>query len=246
MTGISSVIPRPLPPSIRIDDTSDHKSTPNSSFTSASESNGNDSGSSPPSSPNSLPRNHFSKRKTLATLLDDYDLAAPMDDGTKLESLEIVSDLLFSVEHLRAIFDDPSSLLKFTQYLVAHRPKSVPVLIYYLDATKALQAIAYANAISKALESISKDGLTPISMMTSNSELKEKAEKAFNLMVQYDLPAYVTYMYIEVVRSRIRRPATMTQPSHLSESSSGFAEVFCLTDPSRPDNPIVFASKGIS
>lgn len=36
-----------------------------------------------------------------------------------------------------------------------------------------------------------------------------------------------------------------TLPPHLREASEGLAEVFCLTDPSRPDNPIVFASEGL-
>lgn len=35
-----------------------------------------------------------------------------------------------------------------------------------------------------------------------------------------------------------------TLAPHLREASEGLAEVFCLTDPSRPDNPIVFASEG--
>lgn len=34
-----------------------------------------------------------------------------------------------------------------------------------------------------------------------------------------------------------------TLPPHLKEQSEGLAEVFCLTDPSRSDNPIVFASE---
>lgn len=34
-----------------------------------------------------------------------------------------------------------------------------------------------------------------------------------------------------------------TLPPHLREQSEGLAEVFCLTDPSRSDNPIVFASE---
>lgn len=36
-----------------------------------------------------------------------------------------------------------------------------------------------------------------------------------------------------------------TLAPHLREASEGLAEVFCLTDPSRPDNPIVFASEGM-
>ena len=167
-----------------------------------------------------------------------------MEDGNKLESLEIISELLFSGEHLKTIFADPSSLLKFTLFLGTYRPSSVPTLIYYLDATKALKAINYANAIASGLEPISGQGLTPIATRTVNSELEEKVENAFNLLVQNDLPAYTTHLYIQVIKASRSRPATEINNPHAQESSDGFAEVFCLTDPSRQDNPIVFASEG--
>jgi hypothetical protein len=64
-------------------------------------------------------------------------------------------------------------------------------------------------------------------------------------MVQNDLPAYITHVYIQTVSLSITRRIIGTLPPHLREASEGLAEVFCLTDPSRPDNPIVFASEGI-
>ncbi len=176
--------------------------------------------------------------------MEDFDLAAPVEDGGKLESLEQTSDLLFSGAHMETIFADPSFLLKFMSFLRAHRPQSVPTLMYYLDASKALKAIHYANAVAKALEPLQEQGLTPIQENTRNFELEQRAGRAFNLLVQDDLPAYVTLLYIQVAKSNIN-PSTMAGQPNVQETSEGFAEVFCLTDPSRPDNPIVFASKGM-
>lgn len=176
--------------------------------------------------------------------MEDFDLAAPVEDGGKLESLEKTSDLLFSGAHMETIFADPSFLLKFMSFLRAHRPQSVPTLMYYLDASKALKAIHYANAVAKGLEPLQEQGLTPIQENTRNFELEQRAGRAFNLLVQEDLPAYVTLLYVQVAKSNIN-PSTMAGQPNVQETSEGFAEVFCLTDPSREDNPIVFASKGM-
>ncbi|KAF4632343.1 hypothetical protein G7Y89_g5779 [Cudoniella acicularis] len=176
--------------------------------------------------------------------LGSFDLVAPLEDRHKQYSLETRSELLFSTEHLKIIFGDPSLLLQFTSFLSTHRAVSVPILIYYLDAIKALKAISYSNAIAEALEPI--EGFdftakTPAS--TINGDLQQKAKQAFDVMVREGLPAYITFAYIQTVSLSIQRRITGTLPSHLREASEGLAEVFCLTDPSRPDNPIVFASE---
>lgn len=89
-----------------------------------------------------------------------FDLVAPAGDKPSLFSLEARSMQLFSSEHLKVIFSDATLLLRFTAYLSTHRPQSVPILIYYLDALKALKAIKYANAIAEALSPIQGHGFT--------------------------------------------------------------------------------------
>ncbi|KAM3418361.1 hypothetical protein BST61_g4360 [Cercospora zeina] len=175
-----------------------------------------------------------------------WDLVAPIEEGQEEEqyALENRADQLFSAEHLRIIFEDPRLLLRFTGYLNSHRPQSIPVLIYYLDALKALRAINYANAISEALEPIKGQSFTDEpSKPTINVMLEEKANRAFESLVQEDLPAYVAHIWTQVVGVSIQRRITGTLAPHLREASEGLAEVFCLTDPSRADNPIVFASE---
>lgn len=173
-----------------------------------------------------------------------YDLVGPTAKEYKRFNLEERSELLFSTDHLRIIFGDPALLLRFTSFLSSHRPDSVPILIYYLDAIKALKAISYANAITEALEPIDEHEFTRYTVnSTSNQLLEEKAREAFQVMVNRDLPAYVTHTYVQTVSLSISMRIAGTLPVHLRQASEGLAEVFCLTDPSRPDNPIVFASE---
>ena len=174
-----------------------------------------------------------------------FDLVAPPESDQQAFSLETRSEQLFSRAHLEIIFSQPSSLLRFTAFLSTHRPQSVPILIYYLDALKALKAIKYANAIAEALSPIPRyDFTTNLAPSTANRELEDKASSAFKVLTEEDLPAFITNLYIQIVSMSISQRITGTLAPHLREASEGLAEVFCLTDPSRPDNPIVFASEG--
>jgi hypothetical protein len=185
----------------------------------------------------------------LSPLLEDdprsFDLVAPVENERKQTSLEDQSEQLFSRQHLQAIFNDTPSLLRFTTFLTASRPKSVPILIYYLDALKALRAIQYANAVAEALEPIEKLEFTENpARPTINTILEEKANQAFDVLVRDDLPAFITHVFTQVASVSIAKRVTGNLPPMLREASEGLAEVFCLTDPSRSDNPIIFASEG--
>ncbi|TVY34183.1 Phototropin [Lachnellula subtilissima] len=151
-----------------------------------------------------------------------FDLVAPPDVGPIQYSLETRSEQLFSTEHLQIIFNDPSLLLRFSAFFKHY----------------------YSNAIAEALEPIDGfDFTSSTAKSTLNEDLEQKAKQAFDAMVREDLPAYVAHLYIQTVSVSIQKRITGTLPSHLREASEGLAEVFCLTDPSRPDNPIVFASE---
>ncbi|KAL9614652.1 MAG: hypothetical protein Q9167_000857 [Letrouitia subvulpina] len=177
-------------------------------------------------------------------VMGSFDLVAPAESNRRAFSLETRSEQLFSHDHLRVIFSNPTLLLRFTAFLSTHRPQSVPVLIYYLDALKALKAIKYANAIAEALSPIPSHGFTAMPpKATVNLALEGKAAEAFDVLVKEDLPAYITHLYIQIVSLSVSQRITGVLAPHLREASEGLAEVFCLTDPSRPDNPIVFASE---
>jgi hypothetical protein len=174
-----------------------------------------------------------------------FDLVSgPLGAEARGFSLVQRSEQMFSSEHLQEIFANPSTMLAFTTFLSACRPDSVPLLLYYLDALKALKAIKYANAVAESLMPIGGLGFTDTAVQsTTNAALENRTTEAFNALVRDDLPAYIANVFIQVVSLSIQRRVTGTLPPHLREASEGLAEVFCLTDPSRPDNPIVFASE---
>ena len=175
---------------------------------------------------------------------NSYELVEPPSGDGDGYSLEQRSLQLFSKEHLQVIFADGNYLLRFTSFLGAHRPQSVPTLIHYLDSLKALRAIQYSNAILEGLEPIPEVESTRRAVkQTINADLEARADAAFDQLVKEELPAYITHQYIDIVSSSIVNRITGALAPHLREASEGLAEVFCLTDPSRPDNPIVFASE---
>ncbi|KAI0898126.1 hypothetical protein F4806DRAFT_390990 [Annulohypoxylon nitens] len=174
-----------------------------------------------------------------------FNLVSPCSGPISRYSLELRSEALFSKTHLQAIFDDPLLLRRFKDFLYAFRPKSVPLLVYCLDALKASKAIHYANAVSQSLVPIqglefSREAVPK----TTNESLLEKTNEAFQTLTDEYLPAYITHTWIQIVGMTVKRRITGTLPDHLKDLSDGLAEVFCLTDPTRLDNPIIFASNG--
>ncbi|KAL8940651.1 MAG: hypothetical protein Q9216_002699 [Gyalolechia sp. 2 TL-2023] len=177
-------------------------------------------------------------------LLGSFDLVAPPEEAYHPFSLETRTEQLFSREHLQVVFSNPTLLLRFTAYLSTHRPGSVPLLIHYLDALKALRAIKYSNAVAEALNPITGHHFTASSIQaTTNPALEDRAAQTFDALVEDDLPAYITHMYIQIVSLSISQRITGTLAPHLREASEGLAECFVVTDVNRPDNPIVFASE---
>lgn len=193
---------------------------------------------------------HLDNEDQLNPVLDDdpasYNLVAPAPaDSQEPFSLETQTTALFSKSHLHVIFSDPAFLFKFTSFLGLHRPQSVPILVHYLDSLKSLRAIHYANAICEGLDPV--EGLdftqNPVKL-TINTFLEERARKAFDVLVTEELPAFITHQYIQIVSASIVARVTGALTPDLRDASDGLGEVFCLTDPSRQDSPIVFASEG--
>jgi hypothetical protein len=173
-----------------------------------------------------------------------FELVSPPPQDVKGFSVERRAEEMFSRAHLAEIFADPSSMLRFTSFLSNRRPNSIPLLIYYLDAVKSLKAIKYANSIVRSLAPIDGHAFTNTAIEnTTNAALEARAQEAFDALVNEDLPAYISDVFMQVVNLSLRRRVTGTMPAHLRDASEGLAEVFCLTDPSRKDNPIVFASE---
>ena len=159
--------------------------------------------------------------------------------------LEKRSDLLFSREHLQSILADSTLSLKFSDFLRTYRPDSVPILAYYLDAIKAVKTIRYAEAIIKGLEPIPGHAFTSeANSATMAWVMEDKADRALDVLVKDDLPAFIAYIYVRTVDVALVDRVIGNEDLGSRAIADGLAEVFVLSDPSRPDNPIVFTSEG--
>lgn len=180
-----------------------------------------------------------------------FDLIVP-SRPVGVYSLERRSELLFSTEHMRVIFADPIFLTRFTSFVAMYRPPSSTALLQYaLDSVKAIRAMDWMNnIISKSLRAEGKPqhsfftGALP--ELTVNESLRRKAAAAMEALARDELPAYITHVWTDIVEVSMKRKITGSMPAHLRDMSEGLAEVFCISDPSRTDNPIVFASEGKS
>ena len=180
---------------------------------------------------------------SLASLPDNID--------NKIESIESIaplekrSELLFSREHLQLILADSTLSLKFTDFLRTYRPDSVSILAYYLDAVKAVKTIKYAEAIIKGLEPIPGHAFTSeANSATMAWVMEDKADRALDVLVKDDVPAFIAYIYVRTVDVALVDRVTGKEGPGSRGIADGLAEVFVLSDPSRPDNPIVFTSEG--
>lgn len=193
-------------------------------------------------------RSVFEEGDRLQPVLEDdpasFNLLSPSGEERKGFNLERRAQEMLSGAHLQEIFAEPSTMLKFTRFLSQHRPQSVPLLIYYLNAMKSIKAIKYANAVAESLRPIDDlDFTTKVVETTVNTALEIRAREAFDTITREDLPAYCAHAFIQTVNLSLRARVTGVMPAHLRDASEGLAEVFCLTDPSRRDNPIVFSSE---
>ncbi|KAJ5661876.1 PAS-associated C-terminal [Penicillium maclennaniae] len=175
-----------------------------------------------------------------------FDLVAPYEsDETPLHSLERQADTMFSSEHMLTILTNPRYLARFRDFLVAERPKSIPVLTYYLNAKKALKALQYANSLVRLSVDVPTAGIKnskqPVGD-TVNAALEARVQDALEALTAEELPAFITYTCITITSKVVEERVRGTLPEKFHGTSDALAEVFCLTDPSRPDNPIIFSS----
>ncbi|RAH71446.1 uncharacterized protein BO66DRAFT_57304 [Aspergillus aculeatinus CBS 121060] len=177
-----------------------------------------------------------------------YDLIAPAasDDAAPLHSLERLADLMFSSEHMLSILNNPRYLARFREFLLEERPRSLALLTYYLTARKALLAIDYANALVRSV--IDAPPVTiatpdPIVGQISHPVLYQRVTEALEALTAEELPAFITARCISLTSRVVEERVRGTLPPKFQGASDALAEVFCLTDPSRRDNPIIFASE---
>jgi len=70
------------------------------------------------------------------------------------------------------------------------------------------------------------------------------ASRELLLLCSEALPAFITHTLIDVVVDFVAKDITDASVPALKDLVGNLAEVFCLTDPSAHDNPIIYASEG--
>lgn len=176
---------------------------------------------------------------------DDFSLDEPDQPKDVVHPLEQRSELLFSRQHLQLILADLRLSLRFTEFLRAYRPGSMPVLAYYLDVMKALKTIKYAESIISGLAPIPGHEFTAgANSATMAWVLEDKADRALDALVKDDLPAFIAYIYVQTVDVALVDRVTGREDPKSRSVADGLAEVFVLSDPAKPDNPIIFTSEG--
>lgn len=170
-----------------------------------------------------------------------YDLKPP-PPSVSHSNLETLATRLFSVDHLNAILKDPSLSTRFSKFLHQYRAQHIPKFNQYFDAKKAQTAVEYANAVANQLP-IEGDQ-PPYIAATLNARFQSRMKENVEDLVEDALPAYVTHRLTQLVTESLVKEITGNNAPVMRELIPSLAEVYCITDPSLPDNPIVYASQG--
>ncbi|KAK0120021.1 hypothetical protein ONS95_011436 [Cadophora gregata] len=160
--------------------------------------------------------------------------------------IEDVVNRLFSIEHLHFILGDHHLFYKFSTFLNRFRPSLVPTLIRYLEMRKAMKAIEYANAVARSIRWPSHTDYCKFSRVqaaSTDARFQDYAARELLLLCSEALPAFITHTLIGVVSDCVARDITGQGIPIMRDLVGNLAEVYCLTDPSVHDNPIIFASE---
>lgn len=150
-------------------------------------------------------------------------------------NMEDLAERLFGVDHLKLILQSPIYFPRFQNFLARYRPSLAQSLKGYLDVQKALSATKYANAVAESLW----PGLVAA---TTDEEFARKLETTFTQLIQEALPGFVTHRMTQLVTEILVKEITGQAVPMMNNLVNGLAEVYCLTDPRIPDNPIIYAS----
>ncbi|CAG8980938.1 hypothetical protein HYALB_00003797 [Hymenoscyphus albidus] len=182
------------------------------------------------------------------------DAQSPTDEGffdlqppaPKANRVKVEDARLLSAEHLNFILGDQSLFQKFTTFLNRFHAHMVPTLIRYLEMRKAVKAIEFANAIARQIRWPSHTDYCKFSRVQAGAvdvRFEDYAARELLLLCTEALPAFVTHALLEVVSDCVAKDIMGQAIPVVKDLVGNLAEVFCLTDPSVHDNPIIFASE---
>ncbi|MCJ1284764.1 hypothetical protein MMC26_004100 [Xylographa opegraphella] len=173
-----------------------------------------------------------------------FDLAPP-PPNRHLTTIDTLCGRLFSEDHLYLILSDPTHFVRFANFINKHRPQTALLLTRYLETQKAIKAIEYANAIANTIQPLPQDHSTfqPCAAALLDVRFEARSKRAFESLVNEGLTSYVTRVLVDAVTDTLIKEITGNTMPIMRDLVGGLAEVFCLTDPSLKDDPIVYASE---
>ncbi|KAK8196802.1 hypothetical protein M8818_006969 [Zalaria obscura] len=169
-----------------------------------------------------------------------YDLKPPPPSVSQ-SNIEALSERFFSADHLNIILRDPTHSSRFTKFLNQYKPHSTPTLVNYIETQKAIAAVEYANAIADRIPTSS--GHPPYTAASLDDRFEARVQRASESLVNDALPAFVTHKLVHLVTDTLVKEIIGNNSPLMREMIPSLAEVYCITDPSLPDNPIVYASE---
>jgi len=175
-----------------------------------------------------------------------FDLQPPTNSSTHIK-LEDLAKRLFSADHLHFILQDHGLFYRFSSFLNEFRPHLIPTLVRYLEMRKAMKAIEYANSVSRTIRWPSHSDnckTTKLQAAVVEVRFQDDANGEMQLLCGEALPAFITHNLVDVVVDLVANDITGQVVPALQNLVGNLAEVFCLTDPSCRDNPIIYASDG--
>ncbi|EMD00802.1 hypothetical protein BAUCODRAFT_61939 [Baudoinia panamericana UAMH 10762] len=182
----------------------------------------------------------YTQPTTVAADEPSYDLKPPPPSVTH-DNVEALAGRFFSADHLDTILRDHTISARFTRFLNQYRPQHVAALTQYLETKKAITAVEYANAIADQVPT--SPGHPPYVAATLDDRFEAKSKRIVEDLVDEALPAYVTHRLVTLVTDTLVKEVTGNSAPIMRELVPSLAEVYCVTDPSLPDNPIVYASE---
>ncbi|KAK5256987.1 hypothetical protein LTR16_001912 [Cryomyces antarcticus] len=186
------------------------------------------------------PTNPNSAQHSAADEPGSYDLKAPAP-SVSYSNIEVLSERLFSVDHLNVLLRDNNLASRFTKFISTYRPQSAPALARYLETRKAITAIEYANAIAANIPAPA--GHPPYTAATVDPRFEARSRRTVDELVSEALPGFITQRLVVLITECLVKEITGNNAPIMREMVPGLAEVYCVTDPSLPDNPIVYASE---
>ncbi|KAG9667932.1 hypothetical protein KCU99_g9413, partial [Aureobasidium melanogenum] len=169
-----------------------------------------------------------------------YDLKPP-PPSVSHSNMEQIGMRFFSVDHLNVILRDHQASTRFHRFLTQYRPYTLPSLESYVDTQKAVAAIEYANSLADSLPSLTGD--IPRPAATVEKSFEDRSRMVVQELVDDALPAYLTHRLVQLVTDSLVKEITGDIAPVLRDLIPSLAEVYCISDPSLPDNPIVYASE---